>query len=133
MLEFLSSLYSSTIIPQGSHILLKRYIRAKKLDSPGGKKVVRQDLLYLTVPRLWLRHNPSLLACLQSWALRGSASQFNDSHSPTIDLPLIQPKAPPQENKSCKRERKKPQTYSQRVKTMCEKVKRTSKASENVW
>ena len=46
-MEFLSSLYSSTIIPQGSHKLLKRYIRAKKLDSPDGKKVVRQGLLYL--------------------------------------------------------------------------------------
>jgi len=46
-MEFLSSLYSSTIIPQGSHKLIKRYIRAKKLDSPDGKKVVRQGLLYL--------------------------------------------------------------------------------------
>ena len=46
-IEFLSSLYSSTIIPQGSHKLLKRYIRAKKLDSPDSKKVVRQGLLYL--------------------------------------------------------------------------------------
>ena len=46
-MEFQSSLYSSTIIPQGSHKLLKRYIRAKKLDSPDGKKVVRQGLLYL--------------------------------------------------------------------------------------
>ena len=48
-MEFLSSLYSSTIIPQGSHKLLKRYIRAKKLDSPDGKKVVRQGLLYLVI------------------------------------------------------------------------------------
>jgi len=46
-MEFLASLYSLTIIPQGSHKLLKRYIRAKKLDSPDGKKVVRQGLLYL--------------------------------------------------------------------------------------
>ena len=46
-MEFLSLLYSSTIILQGSHKLLKRYIRVKKLDSPDGKKVVRQDLLYL--------------------------------------------------------------------------------------
>ena len=46
-MEFLSSLYSSTIIPQGSHTPLKRYIRAKKLDSPDGKKVVRQGLLHL--------------------------------------------------------------------------------------
>ena len=30
-MEFLSPLYSSTIIPQGSHKLLKRCIRAKKL------------------------------------------------------------------------------------------------------
>ena len=46
-MEFLSSLYSSTIIPQGSYKILKRYIRAKKLDSPDGKKVVRQGLLDL--------------------------------------------------------------------------------------
>jgi len=37
-MEGLCSLYSSTIIPQGSHKLLKRYIRAKKLDNPDGKK-----------------------------------------------------------------------------------------------
>jgi len=46
-MEFLSSLYSLTIIPQGSHKLLKTYIRAKEIDSPDGKKVVRQGLLYL--------------------------------------------------------------------------------------
>ena len=46
-MEFLSSLYSSTIISQGFHKLLKRYTRAKAFDSPDGKKVVRQGLLYL--------------------------------------------------------------------------------------
>ena len=38
-MEFLSSLYPSAIIPQAFHKLLKRYIRAKKLDSPDGNSV----------------------------------------------------------------------------------------------
>ena len=45
-MEFLSSLYLSTIISQGSHKPLKRDIRAKKPDTPDGKKVLRQGLLY---------------------------------------------------------------------------------------
>jgi len=45
--EFLSSLYSLTISHRGFYKHLKRYIRVKKLDSPDGKKVVRQGLLYL--------------------------------------------------------------------------------------
>ena len=73
---------------------------------------------------------PRSLAILGT--LRESSSQLNDSHSPTIDLRLIQTKAPPQENKSCKREKTKWKAYLRRLKTMCEKVKRTFKAPENV-
>ena len=58
-MEFLSSLYSSTIIPQGSHKLLKRYIRGKKFDSPDGKKVVRQGLLYLFIKGLLATSTPA--------------------------------------------------------------------------
>ena len=65
--------------------------------------------------------------------LRESASQLNDRHNPTIDLPLIQAIAPPQENKSCKREKTRWKTCLRRLKTMCKKVKRTFKASGNVW
>ena len=37
------------------------------------------------------------------------------------------------ENKSCKREKEKSKTYFQRLKTMCEKVRRRFKASESVY
>ena len=43
-MEFLSSLYLLTIIPQGFYKYLKRYIRAKKLDGPDGKRMAHQGL-----------------------------------------------------------------------------------------
>ena len=58
-MEFLSTLYSSIIIPQGSHIHLKRYIRAKKPDSPASKNVVRQGLLYLFIKGLLATSTPA--------------------------------------------------------------------------
>ena len=38
---------------------LKKYIRAKKVDSPDGKKVVRQDLLYLFIKGLLATSTPA--------------------------------------------------------------------------
>ena len=59
-MEFLSSLSQSIIIPQGSYKLLKIYIRAKKLDNPDHKKVVRHGLLYsLFIKGLVARSTPA--------------------------------------------------------------------------
>ena len=38
---------------------LKKYIRAKKVDSPDGKKVVRQGLLYLCIKGLLATSTPA--------------------------------------------------------------------------
>ena len=74
-MEFLSSLCSSTIIPQGSHKLLKRYIRAKKLDSPDGKKVVRQDLLDLLFIQGLLATPPQPGVELPTFPVRASSDR----------------------------------------------------------
>ena len=73
-MEFLSSLYLSTIIPQGSHKLLKRYIRAEKLDSPDGKKVVRQGLLYLLL-NACLLHPPRPGVEIPTFPVRASSDR----------------------------------------------------------
>ena len=75
VIEFLSSLHSSTIIPQGSHKPLKRYSRAKKLDSPDGKKVVRQGLLYLYLLKACLLHPPWPGVELPTFPVRASSDR----------------------------------------------------------
>ena len=43
----------------GDFYRLKKYIRAKKLDSPDDKKVVRQGLLYLFIKSLLATSTPA--------------------------------------------------------------------------
>ena len=64
---------------------------------------------------------------------RRGALQLNVRYGSTSDLHLIQTKVPPSKNKSCKIKEKIRETYWQRLKTICARVKGTFKASQRVW
>jgi len=74
-MEFLSSLYLLTIIPQGSHKLLKRYIRAKNLIALMAKRWFARAYFTFYLLKACLLHPPRLGVELPTFPERASSDR----------------------------------------------------------